>query len=154
MDWTISFLNEWIGPVLGVTCESPFDSYCPCKPGNLHSEREKWENGKIYYSVKWAKDAFFVGYQSDKKWDIKVNLMFGAFFVFWKRQSVVFFCPCVLPCTYYKWKEKNACYKKRETNYDIGSTCQLRERGVCLWHRIINKWVAHTSSSPRGENGN
>ena len=114
MDWTISILNEWIGPVLGVTCESPSDSNCPGKPGNLHSEREKWENGKIYYSVKCAKDAFFVGYQSDKKWDIKVKLMFGAFFGFWKRQSVVFFCPCVLPCTYYKWKEKNACYKKRE----------------------------------------
>ena len=93
MDWTISILNEWIGPVLGVTCESPSDSYCPGKPGNLHSEREKWENGKIYYSVKCAKDAFFVGYQSDKK--MRYQSQFNVWRVFWILKEAI--CRFLLP---------------------------------------------------------
>ena len=89
---------------------------------------------------------FFIVINLAKKCDIKVNLMFDTYFVF-ERGNPLFLD--LLSCDEYIANEK-----KEKTNYDIGSTCQLRERGVCLWHRIINKWVAHTSSSPRGENGN
>ena len=134
MDWTSSRGDLWI----------PLWQLLSGQTWKL-AQREGEEENLIFTEM--CRIFFLLVINGTKKWVIKVNLMFDTFFVF-ERGTPLFLD--LLSCDEYITNEK----KKEKTNYDIGSTCQLRERGVCLWHRIINKWVAHTSSSPRGENGN